>query len=99
MSGREEWGDLLRAGGQARVRLREAWGRLETESGRLASDADAAARKTASALKWGAGSFLLSAVLFRLVKFRRGFRGLRWLWSLGPVVARFTLSRILGRSR
>ncbi len=79
--------------------MREAWGRLESESGRLAEDADAAARKTASALKWGAGSFLLSAVLYRLVKFRRGFRGLRWLWSLGPVIARFTLSRIVGRRR
>ncbi len=97
MSGRGEWAELLRAGAEARGRARNSLGRFEEESARLASDADAAVRKTASSLKWGASAFLASAVLYRLVKFRRGFRGIRWIWSLGPLVARFALSRIIGK--
>lgn len=97
MSEKDAWGELLRAGSEARGRACDSWGRFEDESGRLAADADAAIRKTASGLKWGASAFLASAVLYRLVKFRRGFRGIRWLWSLGPLVARFALSRILGK--
>ncbi len=97
MSGKGEWAGLLQAGEEARDRARVSRERFEEDSARFASDADAAVRKTASSLKWGASAFLASAVLYRLVKFRRGFRGLRWLWSLGPPVARFALSRILGR--
>ena len=97
MSGETELEALIREGGEARSEARLRLALLKRETGRLASDADAAARKGVTVLKWGGGAFIVSAVLFRLLKLRRGFRGIRWLWSLGPIVARLALSRFAGR--
>ena len=97
MSADAELGALIRQGGEVRGEARSRLALLRRETGRLASGADAAARKGVAVLKWGGGAFLVSAVLFRLLKLRRGFRGIRWLWSLGPVVARLALSRYARR--
>jgi hypothetical protein len=97
MSGETELETLIREGGEARGEVRLRLALLRRETGRLASDADVAARKGVTVLKWGGGAFIASAVLFRLLKLRRGFRGIRWLWSLGPIVARLALSRFAGR--
>lgn len=96
MSSREELLSLIRQGGEDRARVRLSWQRLEEEFSGLAAETGHAAARAVATLKWGGGALLAAAVLFRLVRFRRGFRGMRWLWSLGPLVARFALKRAVG---
>ena len=95
MSSETEIEALIRQGGEARGEARRRLIFLRSDTARLAAGADAAARKGVAALKWGGGALLVSAVLFRFLKVRRGFRGIRWLWSLGPLVARLALSRVV----
>jgi hypothetical protein len=97
MSAKDDLERLRAQGDLERARAVRAADAAERAVGEAASRVARRIEEGAQDLKWGAGMLLGSAVFFRLVKFRKGYRALRWLWALTPVLSRAALSRAVGR--
>jgi hypothetical protein len=96
---RERLSRLREEGAAARERAAGALAAADSAACEAAGKAVSSLDQATRSLKWGAGLLLSCAVLFRVVKFRKGYRTLRWLWNLTPALARFAVPRLVAARR
>jgi hypothetical protein len=90
----EDLDELQRRGEAGRARVHESWRRTEEETRRLFAEGGRSARRAGATLQWGGSLFLASALLYRLLRLRRGWRMMRWIWAFTPAMTRFAMRRL-----
>lgn len=95
---RESIQELAERGRRERERVASNWKALEFQTRETAGAAVEGLEKAGAAVKWGSLAVVVSAVLFRFLKIRRGFNTARWIWALAPGLARTAASRFFASS-
>lgn len=97
MSG-EKLEELIERGRRERELAGSRWKALEYQTRETASAAREGLEKAGATVKWGSLAVVVSAVLFRFLKIRRGFNTARWIWALAPGLARTAAARFFDSS-
>ena len=97
MSG-EKLNDLIERGRRERETVGSRWKALEFQTRETAAAAREGLERAGAAAKWGSLAVVVSAVLFRFLKIRRGFNTARWIWALTPGLVRTAAARFFDSS-